>query len=136
MSTAADEERRAFLAAYGPAVASLAEEAAALIERTIPSARWAVRRGWQCLACTHPDVGYFCGVFPRSDSVQVGFEFGVLLPDPHGVLSGSGSQLRYVMLAPGEPLPEAALVGLLEAAVTLPPNASARRSMAKARRLT
>ena len=126
-----DDERRALFAAYGPGVASLAEEVAALIERTVPSAVWAVRRGWQCLAYIHPDVGYFCGVFPRANAVQVGFEFGVLLPDPQGVLSGSGSQLRYVVLTPGEPVPEAALVGLLQAAVALPSDAKVRRSMAR-----
>ena len=126
------DERRALFAAYGPAVAFLAGEMAALIERTVPSARWAVRRGWQCVAYTHPDVGYFCGVFPREDAVQVGFEFGVLLPDPYGVLSGSGAQLRYVMLTPGEPVPEVALAGLLRAAVALPPDTSVRRGMARA----
>lgn len=129
-----EDARHALFAAYGPAVASLAEEVAALVERTVPSAYWAVRQGWQCLAYTHPDVGYFCGVFPRSDAVQIGFEFGVLLPDPQSVLSGSGSLLRYVVLAPGEAVPEAALVGLLEAAVALPPDAAVRRSMAKAER--
>ena len=127
-----DDERHALFAAYGPAVASLAEEVAALIERTVPSAVWAVRWGWQCLAYTHPDAGYFCGVFPRTDAVQTGFEFGVLLPDPAGVLAGSGSQLRYVVLAPGEPVPQAALVGLLQAAVALPSDAAVRRSMARA----
>ena len=125
------EERNALFAAYDPPVASLAEGAAALIEWTIPSARWAVRRGWQCLAYMHQDVGYFCGVFARSNAVQVAFEFGVLLPDPHGVLSGSGAQVRYVVLVPGEPLPEAALVGLLQAAVVLPADAAVRWSMAR-----
>ena len=52
----------------------------------------------------HQDVGYFCGVFAHSNAVQVAFEFGVLLPDPHGVLSGSGAQVRYVVLVPGEPV--------------------------------
>lgn len=79
-----------------------------------------------------PDVGYFCGVFPRAGVAQVGFEFGTLLPDPEGLLQGGGAQLRYVVLVPGEPFPARALAALLEAAVALPPSASIRRSMARA----
>lgn len=125
-------DRRNLFAAYGPEVAALAEQAASLVEAEVPSARHAVREGWQCLAFTHPDVGYFCGVFPRAGVAQVGFEFGTLLPDPEGLLQGGGAQLRYVALVPGEPFPSRALAALLEAAVALPPDASVRRSMAQA----
>ena len=126
------DERQTMFAAYGPEVADLAEQAASLIERTVPSATHAVREGWRCAAFTHMDVGYFCAVFPRDGVVQVGFEFGALLPDPDGLLQGGGAQLRYVVLVPGEPIPSVALTALLEAAVALPPNASVRRSMARA----
>lgn len=125
-------DRRKLFAAYGPEVAALAEQAASLIERTVPSATQAVRDGWRCAAFRHPDVGYFCGVFPRDGVVQVGFEFGALLPDPDGLLQGGGAQLRYVVLVPGEPIPSLALIALIEAAVALPPDSSVRRSMARA----
>ena len=125
-------DRRKLFAAYGPEVAALAEQAASLIERTVPSATQAVREGWRCVAFTHPDVGYFCGVFPRPGAARVGFEFGALLPDPDGLLQGGGAQLRYVVLVPGEPIPSVALTALIEAAVALPPDASVRRSMARA----
>ena len=128
------DERRALFAAYGPEVAALAEQAASLVERTVPSARWAVRKGWRCVAFSHPSVGYFCGIFPRHGVAQVGFEFGAALPDPDGLLSGGGAQLRYVMLVPGAPFPERALAGLIEAAVALPADAALRRSIARAAR--
>ena len=126
-----NDERQALFAAYGPDVAALAEQAASLVERTVPSARWAVRKGWGCVAFSHPGVGYFCGVFPRPGAAQVGFEFGAALPDPDGLLSGGGAQLRYARLVPGEPFPERALIALLEAAVALPSDAALRRSMAR-----
>lgn len=125
------DERQTMFAAYGPAVETLAEQAASLVERTVPSARWVVRKGWRCVAFSHPSVGYFCGIFPRPGVAQVGFEFGAALPDPDGLLSGGGAQLRYVMLVPGEPFPERALVALIEAAVALPGDAALRRSMAR-----
>lgn len=125
------DERQTMFAAYGPEVAALAEQAASLVERTVPSSRWAVRKGWRCVAFSHPSVGYFCGVFPRPGVAQVGFEFGATLPDPDGLLSGGGAQLRYVMLVPGAPFPERELAALLEAAVALPADAALRRSMAR-----
>lgn len=76
-------------------------------------------------------MGYFCGIFPRLGVAQVGFEFGAALPDPDGLLSGGGAQLRYVMLIPGAPFPERALAALLEAAVALPAAVALRRSMAR-----
>lgn len=126
------DERQSLFAAYGPEVAALAEEAASLVERTVPSARWVVRKGWRCVAFSHPIVGYFCGIFPRPGAAQVGFEFGAALPDPDGLLSGGGAQLRYATLIPGEPFPERALIALLEAAVALPADVALRRSMARA----
>jgi len=46
----------------------------------------------------HPDGGYLCGLFPQRDSVKLGFEFGVLLPDPDGLLEGRGRQVRYLVI--------------------------------------
>lgn len=91
--------RNEFLGEFTPAVRAVAERLAALFASIVPEAIVSVKPGWRCLAFTHPQAGYFCGVFPTGDAVRVGFEFGVLLPDPQRVLTGSGSQLRYVEIA-------------------------------------
>lgn len=47
---------------------------------------------------------------------NVGFYRGAMLPDPAGLLLGSGKRMRHVKLRPGEPLDEAALGALIVAA--------------------
>lgn len=46
----------------------------------------------------------------------VGFFHGADLPDPSGILEGTGRRMRHVKLKWGQPTPEAALEALIEAA--------------------
>lgn len=48
--------------------------------------------------------------------VNVGFFLGALLPDPQGLLQGSGKSMRHVKLKPGEPVDTAALLQLIHTA--------------------
>jgi hypothetical protein len=64
-----------------------------------------VYRGWHGLGFHHPDRGYVVAVFPGTGVVSVGFEHGADLPDPHGLLQGTGKRLRYLRFTPGGPAP-------------------------------
>lgn len=46
----------------------------------------------------------------------VGFFHGADLPDPAGILEGTGRRMRHVKLRWGQPAPEAALEALIDAA--------------------
>jgi len=48
--------------------------------------------------------------------VNLGFFHGTSLPDPKGLLEGSGKSMRHVKLRPGQPVDAAALQALIEAA--------------------
>lgn len=48
--------------------------------------------------------------------VNIGFFKGSELPDPTGLLLGTGKAMRHVKLKPGEPVDEAALRALIAAA--------------------
>ncbi len=48
--------------------------------------------------------------------VNVGFYFGAQLPDPRGVLLGSGKRMRHAKVRPGEDLDSPALDTLIDAA--------------------
>jgi len=48
--------------------------------------------------------------------VNVGFFHGADLPDPAGLLTGSGKRMRHVKLHWGQPAPEPALGALIDAA--------------------
>lgn len=50
--------------------------------------------------------------------LNVGFFQGASLPDPAGLLQGSGKYMRHVKLRPGMPADEAAIARLIEAAYT------------------
>lgn len=114
------------LARYPREIQALAEELRSLIRDAAPAAVEAARPGWGAITYKDPQIGYFCGLFPAFDRIQVVFEFGVLLPDPAGLLKGSGSQTRTVELHPGEAVPAAALRELIDAALSLPPSRQAK----------
>ena len=64
-----------------------------------------VYRGWHGLGFHHPDRGYIAAVFPGTDGVSIGFEHGADLPDPHGLLQGTGKRLRYLRFTPNGTAP-------------------------------
>ncbi|MEZ5102143.1 MAG: DUF1801 domain-containing protein [Thermoleophilia bacterium] len=49
--------------------------------------------------------------------MRVYFERGVALPDPQGILTGDGTTTRLLELAPGDPIPAAALAELVREAI-------------------
>lgn len=60
----------------------------------------------------------FAYVNAFSAHVNVGFFRGAALPDPRGLLEGTGKFMRHVKLRPGEEVDAAALRQLIDAAVT------------------
>jgi hypothetical protein len=48
--------------------------------------------------------------------VNVGFFRGAELPDPNGLLEGTGKYMRHVKLRPGQPIDDAPLKALIQAA--------------------
>lgn len=58
----------------------------------------------------------FCYVNAFTAHVNVGFFLGACLPDPHGLLQGTGRFMRHVKLRPGEEVNISALEKLIEMA--------------------
>jgi hypothetical protein len=65
-----------------PRTQDLLAELRSLVVRTIPAATEKVNLGWKSLNFSHPNAGYFCGLFPVDDRVIAAFEFGVLAARP------------------------------------------------------
>ncbi|MCA9559356.1 MAG: DUF1801 domain-containing protein [Myxococcales bacterium] len=65
-------------------------------------------------ACVGDAAFGYVNIF--SAHVNVGFFGGADLPDPAGLLSGTGKFMRHVKLRPGEAVDEAALRALIETA--------------------
>ena len=119
------------LAGHTSEVRVLAERLRKLVLATVPTAVELAYPGWHGIGYHHSDSGYFCGIFPRKDRVQFGFEFGVLLPDPDGLLEGTGKQVRYVMVKEEKDIRVGAIKKLLLAAVDLPTEREARLWLVK-----
>jgi hypothetical protein len=55
--------------------------------------------GWRGVGYRHPDAGYVCGIFPQpGGELRLLFEHGAALADPEGLLQGSGTQTRYLVV--------------------------------------
>ena len=103
-----------------PDTAALARACLACVRRLAPGALERVYDAYNALA-----IGFATGdsmretfihvaVYPRH--VNIGFNRGVLLPDPSGALAGSGSSIRHVKIDDAGRLRDAAVGRLVRAA--------------------
>jgi hypothetical protein len=112
----------AFLAGYPEPMREIAEALRALVHRAVPEATERVRPGWRLIGYDLP-VGrrsvYFAYVAPEPEHVHLGFEHGVLMDDPDGVLLGAGitKQVRWLTLRRRDEIREAAFAELVREAV-------------------
>jgi hypothetical protein len=104
-----------------------------MIRATVPESAESAHAVWHSLSYRHPESGYFCGIFPQADRVDVAFEFGVLLADPEGVLEGDGKQVRYLRLRHSGDLRAAVFQRLLHEAIDLPPRREAKLALIRER---
>jgi hypothetical protein len=78
-----------------------------------PDVRELLHDGWPT-ACVVDAAFAYTAVYAAH--VNLGFHRGAALPDPAGLLEGSGKRMRHVKLKPGEEVDEEALEALIEAA--------------------
>lgn len=103
----------AWLARQIPELGDLAREWFARFRACGDDVRELVHDGCPVACVADAPFGYV-NVFTAH--VNVGFYRGAFLPDPAGLLQGSGKRMRHVKLRPGTPVDEAALGALVTAA--------------------
>jgi hypothetical protein len=108
----------AFLAAYPDPIRKAAGSLRAVVRRAVPGAVERVRGGWRLIGYDMP-LGhrhrYFAWIAPEPVHIHLGFQYGVWMDDPDGVLRGAHLKLRkvrYLTFRPGEAIPRDALVEL------------------------
>jgi cytidylate kinase len=104
------------LAEHSPEVVDLTEVLRGVVRSALPMATEKINAGWHGLGYHDPVAGYVAGIFPGDESVKLGFEYGVALPDPEEMLEGDGTQVRYVVLDEWDPALRGPITDLLEAA--------------------
>ena len=116
---------------HTPEVRRLAEKLRQLVRETVPEASEVAYPVWHAIGYRHPRLGYFCGIFPQTDCANLLFEFGVLLPDPQGLLQGQGKQVRYVPIRSTDDILVEPIKQLIRAALSLPDKHSVRVEMVR-----
>ncbi len=109
------------LAGSGPRVRDLATRVRALIRTVMPEV---VEVPWPRQRVVGYGVGprkmseHFCYVAFHKDHVNLGVDYGAELPDPEGLLQGTGKLMRHTRVNTPEDLSNPALRRLLEVAST------------------
>ena len=103
MSRAAGPDLRAFLGAFSPEIARIALRTRSLVLELAPSANEFIYDAYSAVAMGYgftdrPGDGY-CHVAVYSAWVNLGFQNGVDLPDPGGLLEGKGRRIRHIRIA-------------------------------------
>lgn len=83
-----------FLDGYPPHIATIGLRLCALVRAELPEASEYVYQGWRLIGYRIPK--YVCFIAPQEHEVRLGFEYGVSMRDPHGILEGGGTQVRYI----------------------------------------
>ncbi len=103
----------AWFAARDPALAKLARDWFDVMRHCSTDVRELLHDGHPTACAGDAAFGY---VNAFTAHVNVGFFKGAELPDPAGLLQGSGKAMRHVKLRPGEAIDATALKALIEAA--------------------
>jgi hypothetical protein len=121
MSTAVKTKKavKEFLASYSPNVRETSMKTRAYILDVIPNAVEQVDPGSKIIAygfgLKMADI--VCAIAPHTAHVNLMFSRGTELPDPEGLLEGTGKRARHVKLKSPEDLELPGLRALLDAAV-------------------
>jgi hypothetical protein len=112
-------ELDAFLVPYSPAVQDLARRARALVLEIFPDASEQFDPAARLIAYGFDRTykGLVCGITLQRSYINLMFARGAELPDPAGLLIGTGKRARHVKIQRPEDLASPELAALLEAAV-------------------
>jgi hypothetical protein len=108
-----------FLASYNQDVRDLAWKVRALIRDVMPAAVEQLDPSANLIGygvdCTYK--GLICGITLHKAHVNLMFAKGSELPDPQGLLTGTGKRARHIKIQPGAEIDTPAVRALLEAAM-------------------
>jgi len=120
MSETPEQQLEGFVAKFEPAVGKLIRECRSVMRKRFPTANELVYDNYNFFV-----IGYCtterpsdCVVSLAANSKGLGLNFlnGATLPDPHGILQGSGNQNRFVRLEDKAALSKPEVRELLDAA--------------------
>lgn len=108
-----------FLKLYPPNLQEISESLRDLVRSTFPAATEKVYTGWKLLGYRIPDgvkSRFFCCIVPqkKENDVLLGFQYGIAMDNPEGILEGKGTQVRFVRVKRKDQYQDADLIRLIE----------------------
>ena len=113
-----------FLKGYSPHVREIAVKAREVILSVLPDATEKVYPGWKVIQYgAGADMkSVFAAISPQRERVNLGLANGAGLPDPEGLLEGTGVGIRHVKLTSPEAAAAPAVRNLVQGALTATKN--------------
>ena len=113
------KEVETFLKEYSPAVRTLAKSARKMVRGILPDAQETVDPGNKLIGYALGDrmKDTVCTIMPFTAHVNLGLFWGADLPDPNGLMEGTGKRHRHVKLLEIEDVKQQGLERLLKAAL-------------------
>lgn len=116
-----EKQIEGFIAKFDPPVARLIRSARSTLRKQFPTAIEQVYDNYNFLAigfCTTERTSdCLVSLAANAKGVSLSFYYGASLPDPQGILQGSGNQNRFIRLESAETLTRSDVQSLLAAAV-------------------
>jgi len=104
------------LAGYNPAVQEVCFHLRKMVQLVFPDCEEIVFAGWKNISYgtgdSRADKDLICYIAPFTNSVNLGFYRGALLPDSH-LLKGTGKMLRHIKITGHQTISERELINLL-----------------------
>ena len=108
---------------YSPEIQDLALQARQLVLKTVPDAQEKVYLGWNGVhfSASGGMRTTFCAISPQKTRINLYFTQGVHLPDPSGLLEGTGKNMRHIKIDNVKLLKSRAVTALIKAAAKYQP---------------
>jgi hypothetical protein len=108
-----------FLKGYPPQVRAIAVKARETILSVFPGATEKVYPGWKVIqyGAGAGMENVFAAISPQKERINLGLANGANLPDPEGLLQGSGKGIRHIKLTSPEAAAKPAVKDLVAGAV-------------------
>ena len=103
------------LQSCSPQVRELAEALRTLIRQAAPEAPERGYTGWGAIG--YDKSGTACAIHPQRSWVNLAFSHGVELPDPEGLLEGTGKSMRHIKVRRLADIRPAAFTPLIQEAL-------------------
>ena len=138
MTRPPDRQLLSYLASYNPHVSNLTLALREVVLEEAPDAIESVVKGYAVAIgfsfTGKPLKDGFCHVVTYSNYVNLGFNRGALLPDPKGVLKGTGKSIRHITIRNQNELDRPFVRRYLQAAIEQIGGPPVRRASEPARR--